>query len=201
VTKDPCPVCKGRCCKDYLNYRLPHMGDEFYAHTCNYCKDGTIELIEQDHRKEEQMISEDNFQLRLQAVASPNWEWVPGMRWILERPGLDPITQRVADSRPRDGSDIRRGALPDLDDDATKGCLLGLLRKVYRDPSLYVRLSSMWRLSDGKRAWEVIGFFSSEVSPDGHAGSWRKWGYASEEEALVSALVTAPLITTPGRSE
>lgn len=36
-----CPACNGKCCRDSYNYRLTHMGDEFYEHVCESCFDGT----------------------------------------------------------------------------------------------------------------------------------------------------------------
>jgi len=80
----------------------------------------------------------------------------------------------------------------DLTDPATLGCLLALVRAVYGDPSLYVRLSDTTRRSDGVRAWEVLGWLDPSRSPDGLGGSWRGWGYATEAEALVAALEAAP---------
>jgi hypothetical protein len=82
---------------------------------------------------------------------------------------------------------------PALDDPATLGCLLALVREVYGDPALYVRLSDTRRASDGVRAWEVLGWLDSAHSPEGRGGSWRGWGYASEAEALVAALEGAPI--------
>lgn len=38
---EPCPECKGKCCRDSYRYKLPHMGDEFYEHVCDACEDGT----------------------------------------------------------------------------------------------------------------------------------------------------------------
>lgn len=81
---------------------------------------------------------------------------------------------------------------PDLTDPATLGCLLARVREAYGDPSLYVRLSDTTRQSDGVRAWEVLGWLDAARSPDGRGGSWRGWGYASEAEALVAALESAP---------
>lgn len=37
-----CPVCKGKCCRDDLGYRVGHMGAEFYTHVCDICHDGEI---------------------------------------------------------------------------------------------------------------------------------------------------------------
>ena len=41
TTPDPCPECKGRCCRNQdLGYRVEHMGAECYEHVCDACLDG-----------------------------------------------------------------------------------------------------------------------------------------------------------------
>lgn len=41
TTPEPCPECKGRCCRNQdLGYRVEHMGAECYEHTCEACLDG-----------------------------------------------------------------------------------------------------------------------------------------------------------------
>ena len=42
MTPEPCPTCKGRCCRDHYGYRIAHMDTdaEFCEHTCDACKDG-----------------------------------------------------------------------------------------------------------------------------------------------------------------
>ena len=37
-----CGLCKGKCCRDEMNYRVVHMGSEFYEHECTDCEDGTL---------------------------------------------------------------------------------------------------------------------------------------------------------------
>lgn len=40
-TPEPCPVCKGKCCRDEdYGYKVEHMGAECYEHTCEACLDG-----------------------------------------------------------------------------------------------------------------------------------------------------------------
>lgn len=41
MTAEPCPNCKGRCCRDEFGYRVVHMGAEHYQHDCDACEDGT----------------------------------------------------------------------------------------------------------------------------------------------------------------
>ena len=41
MTPEPCPVCKGRCCRDIdFGYRVVHMGAEVYTHDCDDCCNG-----------------------------------------------------------------------------------------------------------------------------------------------------------------
>lgn len=44
VTPEPCPVCKGECCRTIYLYRTVHMGAEYYTHDCEACVDGTKPL-------------------------------------------------------------------------------------------------------------------------------------------------------------
>lgn len=133
--------------------------------------------------------------LARRVVACPAWRWMPGMSTqggcrVLRR---DPDGYTVG-YHTKNGyvMQVQGDTLPDLSDPATIGCLLALAREAYGDPSLYVRRGSTRRESDGIIAWEVLGWLNPERSPDGRAGSWRGWGYASEAEALVAALEGAP---------
>lgn len=113
--------------------------------------------------------------LARRAVACPRWRWMGGMRWIDNRPApLEPIALRVADIRPRDGSDVPRHALPDLEDPATLGCLLALVREAWIEP-----LARAEGYPDG---WRV---YVPRVSRLVGLGP-------SEDEALVAALEAAP---------
>jgi len=40
MTPEPCPTCKGKCCRDDLGYRVAHYGAELYEHVCEACLDG-----------------------------------------------------------------------------------------------------------------------------------------------------------------
>lgn len=130
--------------------------------------------------------------LAFRAVACPRWRWMSGM---LRTGGT-----RLCKYDGRGRWTALKGkaicyvftGIPDLTDPATLGCLLALVREVYGSPSLYCRLSSTTRASDGIRAWEVIGWLDPSRSPNGRGGSFRGWGYASEAEALVATLEAAP---------
>lgn len=156
-------------------------------------------------------MTDEQTELAKRAVACRGFRWMPGMLAVrIQSPvffseGADPTrlvgrSYRVTEVRESTvhcaGEAFLKTLLnfaPDLTDPATLGCLLALVRDVYGDPSLYVRLSGTTRESDGLRAWEVLGWLDPQHSPDGRGGSWRGWGYASEAEALVAALEAAPV--------
>ena len=125
--------------------------------------------------------------LARRAVACKGWRWVPGMRWAMLRDApLESYYGRICDR----GLPPVSGAIPDLSDPATLGCMLALVRELYGDPGLYVRLSQTTREGDGIRAWEVLGW----LNPAGGrevGGSWRSWGFASEAEALCDTIRNA----------
>ena len=100
------------------------------------------------------------------------------MRWVDNRPApLEPIALRVADIRPRDGSDVPRHVLPDFADPATLGCLLALVREAWGKPSA-TTLAYRGR-------WYV-------VYEDVDASSWLAACMPTEIEALIAALEAAP---------
>lgn len=139
-----------------------------------------------------------SIELGKRARACKHFRWMPGMRATEEAGGCDPhLCEADFGFRcPDDRSNLPYAgdpeAVPDVSDPATVGCLLALAREAYGDPSLYARMSDTTRASDGIRAWEVLGWLDASRSPDGRAGAWRGWGYASEAEALVAALEAAP---------
>ena len=74
-------------------------------------------------------MTSDQIDLARRAVACPHWRWMPGMRWVAYRPPpLDDVVNRIGDLKMR----LYPGALPDLTDPATAGCLLE--RLVAADP-------------------------------------------------------------------
>lgn len=114
--------------------------------------------------------------LAQRAVACEAWRWMGGMRSL---PGtLEKWACRVSDNDDR-ANDLdgwtRQGALPDLDDPATLGCLLARVRAAWGDPYAFVR----YRGSKPRPDWAV--FIRQDVTLTGD----------TEAEALVVALEMA----------
>jgi len=125
-------------------------------------------------------MTPDQIDLARRLVASPKWKWVPGMgvrRWsdyyVLWR------TNRVSNLAERGTFWLAEGWLPDLNDPATLGCLLQLVREAWSDPEAHIALGAAgWVLMSGEsRVADVV-----YPSPAG----------TTEAEALVAALEAAP---------
>lgn len=116
-----------------------------------------------------------NVKLAKRAVACKGWRWMPGMLPVSDDPQdwVPRVGELYAESHNSLGSnDAKRfGYLPDLDDPATRGCLLALVRDVYGKPSIYC-----YRI--GSEGWCV--------------STPRPCFGATEAEALVAALEAAP---------
>ena len=128
--------------------------------------------------------------LARRAVVCAGWRWMPGMLCLTDEDGyaarvlivgLKASTSETADAY-CGGGIITRGclkddSLPDLDDGATKGCLLALVREVWRGTEAYC-----YKLDGyGTKRW-VVG----DTCDDLIAGPC-----ATEAEALVAALEAA----------
>ena len=109
-------------------------------------------------------------ELAQRATASPHWRWMPGM--------IAGCGGRRARAR-RKGGPPYRGALPDLTDPATLGCLLALVREAWGDKFLVPQEDychkALWciRGRTGMPAWVAVACMS-------------------EAEALIAALEAAP---------
>jgi hypothetical protein len=79
----------------------------------------------------------------------------------------------LRDDANSDTEDLQ-GELPDLNDPATVGCLLALVREAWGDPRAYVRAGYGWE-------W-ITDYCVEELPPGGE----------TEAEALVAALEAAP---------
>lgn len=137
--------------------------------------------------------------LAMRAVASSHFRWMPGMlvtdgvtvayriyhdgyvlRWIPNVPGWP-----AQDVMPLDAFREQSDMSLVLEDAATKGCLLALVREVTQEPGLHVRCMLPYAPTmSGKTppSWAL------------YAGRGHRWGdrHETEAEALVSALEAAP---------
>jgi len=113
--------------------------------------------------------------LAKRAVACKHWRWMPGMLAIV---GVE--RQRVLSDKLPAYPD----RIPDLDDPATLGCLLVLVRQAWDDKGLHC--AGMY--SGGEWLWHVHGGTH-------HGSTFRRRVYAithgTEAEALVAALEAA----------
>lgn len=140
-------------------------------------------------------MTDEQIKLARRAVACRGWRWMPGVRAVGRYPhypvrvhAFGENIQDVEDMASSDerlpwqqaaeyGDSIYPGPyLPDLTDAATVGCLLALVREVWSDPYLCA-------VGDPDTGWRVDAV-TAQVQ-DLH-------GYASEAEALVSALERSP---------
>ena len=116
-------------------------------------------------------------ELGRRAVACKVWRWMPGMVTV---DGVriywcgDGVIDGVDDDSEYLDYPVERLDLPDLQDPATLGCLLALVREAHNDPRMVVR----WDVVS--RRWETV----SRYSLHGDA--------STEAEALVAALEAAP---------
>lgn len=137
-------------------------------------------------------MNEATLELARAAVASPHWRWLSGMvathsehapaRVLsVQADEYDPPMLEIAWSW-RNGDGVHpRGWLPDLEDPATLGCLLALVREAWKKPLLYVEPELD---DDDGLAWYVRGVCWDR--------SYSHWPYRSEAAALVDALLSAP---------
>jgi len=117
------------------------------------------------------MIDEKKKDLARRAVACPGWRWMPGMLLVSAAKDMRPM-RLVEGGRAFLDLIPSEAWLPDLDDPATLGCLLALVREV-SGARAHVVPARSWH------AWVV----ASPVSRD-------FWGN-TEAEALVAALEAA----------
>ncbi len=136
--------------------------------------------------RDEDTQNEAKINLARRAVACRRWRWMPGMRYRIvsceawgwlrasERP------EHLASLNERSAGDEE--LLPDLDDPATLGCLLALVREAWGSRVSIVCTDAGWamRLQGG-----AVGL------PELVQGGGDPW-HATEVEAAVAALEAAP---------
>ena len=104
-------------------------------------------------------------ELARRAIACDRWRWLPGMLALDTGLRLDEVT------------DDWEAELPDLEDPATLGCLLALVREAWGDPCLHIGLlPARWGV------WTSQNMPLHECVGKG----------LTEAEALVAALEAAP---------
>ena len=115
--------------------------------------------------------------LEERAIACEHWRWMRGMLCLTDEDGyaarilhvgLNASQSETADSY-NGGGIITRGcirddSLPDLDDPATLGCLLWLVREAWDDPDACVmRPDLAWRVQGDIRSPVVTGKTEAEA--------------------------------------
>ena len=131
-------------------------------------------------------MESDKIELAERLMNSGRWRWMPGMRTINGRRlavvfGASRTAAVLCDLRDDANSDTEdlQGELPDLNDPATVGCLLALVREAWGDSEMHMTLGAkgwVW-LTGESRVYDVVMPIN--------AG-------ATEAEALVAALEAAP---------
>jgi hypothetical protein len=117
--------------------------------------------------------------LARRAIACPRWRWMPGMVTTHGQriARVDADGYAVAYYRGGHLQMPEAGALPDLTDPATMGCLLALARKAWNNPDLHVQ-------RDGR-------FFVVNPTPKG-SPLYGDIDAPTEAAVLVTALEAAP---------
>jgi hypothetical protein len=135
--------------------------------------------------------------LERRAVACLKWRWLPGMRWTYPpKPGgYGPL-----DGGGRlDETEATylwppEGAAPDLEDPATVGCILALVREVWTDPRIHAAPALYSHESPPEYQYTISHWHVYSPGPYNPLTEPPKCAVTgkTEAEALVKALETAP---------
>lgn len=125
-------------------------------------------------------MTEEQIALARRAVACKGWRWMPGMLASGFRVcRVDPHGYRFGWSDSSYAYRIADDVLPDLDDPATLGCLLALVREAVGDQEAY---AVPWHDDEG--GWTVV--------VNDEDGTHNIAQGDTEIEALIDALEAAP---------
>lgn len=101
-------------------------------------------------------MTEEEISIAKRLIQSPNWKWMPGMRWW-----TNDDHGRLDDFQPEYmGRPIN--SLPDLTDPATLGCIHHLIRKLWATKETKTRPIPVVNISECDGKWEV-GYRYGEV--------------------------------------
>ena len=114
-------------------------------------------------------------ELGRRAVACERWEWMPGMLvynpWKPDLTKLTMYSHRVLDGRHYHTIDgimhddwvaLKPDNIPDLTDDATIGCLMGLVRRAY-DGAVVITRGKGWWSVETDHALSSTGSFAEAL--------------------------------------
>ena len=131
-------------------------------------------------------MTEEQIALARRAVACKGWRWMPGMRYCSVAVAAETASPFSFTGYQRVGEDVDMVAytdwvpcLPDVEDPATLGCLLALVREACGDDEAY---AMPWHDEDG--GWTVT------VNDEDRCHNIAEG--ETEVEALVTALEEAP---------